>query len=335
MTVYLILLAVISLIGIRLNTSGDNRYLDKEHSTSLKGIFVAIILLSHFNQYITIEQSLFNYPYLLFFERIGQLMVTPFLFFSGYGVMLSIDRKKGYLKSFLKNRVLKTLIQFDLAVCLYYLMNLAMGIHYDVNPLLVLIGWDSIGNSNWYIFVMLCLYMVTYLVFTLFKDRKRLFQLTALTIVSLMMILLLAQFRSDYWYNTIPAYVFGVWYYCYKDVANKVLNKNYFVILILSLLLTAGLNIIGYRGFHAADVINSAVFCILLLAFTFKLEISNRIIGTLGNYVFEVYILQRIPYTVFGAMNLNVHLYFLLSVIVLAIMAYAFKKLVLMITKLI
>jgi len=335
MTVYLILLAVISLIGIRLNNSGDNRYLDKEHSTSLKGIFVAIILLSHFNQYITIEQNLFNYPYLLFFERIGQLMVTPFLFFSGYGVMLSIDRKKGYLKSFLKNRVLKTLIQFDLAVVLYYLMNLAMGIHYDVNPLLVLIGWDSIGNSNWYIFVLLCLYVATYLMFTLFKNRKRLFQLTALTIVSLMMILLLAQVRSDYWYNTIPAYVLGVWYYCYKDVANKVLNNNYFVVLILSLLLTAGLNIIGYRGFHTADVINSAVFCILLLVLTFKLEISNRIIGTLGNYVFEVYILQRIPYTVFGAMNLNVHLYFLLSVIVLAIMAYAFKKLVLMITKLI
>ena len=116
MTVYLILLAVISLIGIRLNDTGDDRYLDKEHSTSLKGIFVAIILLSHFNQYITIEQNMFNYPYLLFFERIGQLMVTPFLFFSGYGVMLSIDRKKGYLNSFLKNRVIKTLIQFDLAV---------------------------------------------------------------------------------------------------------------------------------------------------------------------------------------------------------------------------
>jgi hypothetical protein len=172
-------------------------------------------------------------------------------------------------------------------------------------------------------------------VFTVFKDRKRLSQLTALTVVSLMMILLLAQVRSDYLYNTIPAYVLGVWYYCYKDVANRVLNKNYFVVLILSLLLTAGLNIIGYRGFHAADVINSAVFCILLLTLTFKLEINNKIIGTLGNYVFEVYILQRIPYTAFGAMNLNVHLYFLLSVIVLAIMAYAFKKLVLMITKLI
>ncbi len=116
MTVYLILLAVISLIGIRLNDTGDDRYLDKDHSTSLKGIFVAIILLSHFNQYITIEQNLFNYPYLLFFERIGQLMVTPFLFFSGYGVMLSIDRKQGYLNTFLKNRILKTLIQFDLAV---------------------------------------------------------------------------------------------------------------------------------------------------------------------------------------------------------------------------
>ncbi|MBQ1521822.1 MAG: acyltransferase family protein [Erysipelotrichaceae bacterium] len=327
MTVYLILLAVISLIGTRLNNSGDNRYLDKEHSTSLKGIFVAIILLSHFNQYITIEQNMFNYPYLLFFERIGQLMVTPFLFFSGYGVMLSIDKKKGYLDSFLKNRVLKTLIQFDLAVALYYLMNLAMGIHYDVNPLLVLIGWDSVGNSNWYIFVLLCLYVITYLVFTILKDRKRLFQLSVLTIVSLAFIIILAQVKSDYWYDTIPAYVLGVWYYCYKDSINRVLNKYYLVVLLLSALLTAGLNILGYKGYRVTNVINSAVFCILLLAVTFKLEINNRMIGTLGNYVFEVYILQRIPYTVFGALNLNTHVYFLLSVLVLAVMAYLFRKL--------
>lgn len=335
MTIYLGILAIISLIGVKINKTGDDRYLDKEHSTSLKGIFVAVILLSHFNQYITIENTAFNYPYLLFFERIGQLMVTPFLLFSGYGVMLSIDKKKGYLNSFLKNRVVKTLIHFDLAVVLFYLMNLVLGINYSVNPLLVLIGWDSVGNSNWYIFVLLCLYLITYLVFTMFKNNKRLIQLIVLSLLSLALIGLLIMTKSDYWYDTITAYVLGVWYYCYKDVMNKVLNKYYWIILIVSALLTAALNILGYRGYGVANVINSAVFCILLLVVTFKLEINNPIIGLLGNYVFEIYILQRIPYTILATMNLNVHLYFVLSVMILIGLTFVFRKLANLITNVI
>ena len=252
-------------------------------------------------------------------------MVTPFLFFSGYGVMISIEKKKNYLDTFMTNRVLKTLVHFDLAVLMFYVMNMMLGVSYDKNLLLVLIGWESIGNSNWYIFVLLCLYTITYGVFSVMKNRDRILQMSVFTVLSSLLILTLYFFKEDYWYNTIPAYVVGMWYCVYRNKINIFLQKYYYTILFVLLILCTGLSIISYNGSCLAYMANSIVFCLLLLTVTFKLEIGNKILSTLGNYVFEVYILQRLVYVSVGQLNLNTHLYFLISCLIIAVISYAFR----------
>ena len=62
------------------------RALDKEQTTCINGMFVVLVFLSHFGQY---EMMPWNKPIL----AIGQLMVAPFLFFSGYGIMEQIKKK--------------------------------------------------------------------------------------------------------------------------------------------------------------------------------------------------------------------------------------------------
>lgn len=53
-----------------------NRALNKEQTTCINGIFVLFVFLSHFGQYETM-------PWNGVLLAIGQLMVAPFLFYSG------------------------------------------------------------------------------------------------------------------------------------------------------------------------------------------------------------------------------------------------------------
>lgn len=63
-----------------------NRALNKEQTTCINGIFVLFVFLSHFGQYETM-------PWNNLLLAIGQLMVAPFLFYSGYGIMEQIKRR--------------------------------------------------------------------------------------------------------------------------------------------------------------------------------------------------------------------------------------------------
>ena len=56
------------------------RALNKEQTTCINGIFVLFVFLSHFGQYETM-------PWNRLLLAIGQLMVAPFLFYSGYGII--------------------------------------------------------------------------------------------------------------------------------------------------------------------------------------------------------------------------------------------------------
>ena len=68
--------------------------------------------MSHFILYkIPLQKNWIDSVGVKFITKLEQLMVTMFLFYSGYGVMESIKRKgDDYIKSFPKKRILTTLI---------------------------------------------------------------------------------------------------------------------------------------------------------------------------------------------------------------------------------
>jgi len=83
-----------------------------------------------------------------------QLVVCMFLFYSGYGIMESFKIKENYVNQLPKNRIFKTLFNFDFAVLIYMLLYVFFQ-HKEIGlkkVLLSFIGWESFGNSNWYIF---------------------------------------------------------------------------------------------------------------------------------------------------------------------------------------
>ena len=163
MIVFVALLGLITLLGVQ-KRKKEEPFLSKEMTTTVNGIFVLCIFLTHSSEYISfsgVADSLYRH----FQNFHNQWIVTTFLAFSGYGVMSQIVKYGDvYLAEYPKNRLLKTLFNFDIAVLLYLVMNLILGINYSTTEIIgSFVGITSVGNSNWYIFAILVMYLVSYL----------------------------------------------------------------------------------------------------------------------------------------------------------------------------
>ena len=157
MLIFLVAFLCITLYKVRFSNFHED-YMEREQTGSIKGFFAIIIVFSHFRNYVQLTNSFLDSSFQLIISLIGQLMVTLFFFYSGFGIMKAYKTKDGYTNNFFKNRILKTLLHFDLIVILYLIISLIIGSNYLWQDYtFAWIGWTSLGNSNWFIFVMLAL----------------------------------------------------------------------------------------------------------------------------------------------------------------------------------
>lgn len=80
MNIALFLLLLLCLCNISFNEKND--YLSKEQTTAINGIFVGLIFLSHFAQYIEYENG--DFIFRTVHNKLRQLIVVPFLFLALY-----------------------------------------------------------------------------------------------------------------------------------------------------------------------------------------------------------------------------------------------------------
>lgn len=308
--------------------SFNDRYLSRETTTAIKGIFVFFVFLSHFSQYFPYGADPGS-AYYLIKHNSGQLIVTMFLFYSGYGIFESVKRKgTDYIKTFPKNRILKTMFHFDCAILLYYIINLILGLKFSLTDyLLSLFGWTSIGNSNWFIFAILVQYVIVYISFIVFR-KNNLPAIVAITILTVAYMFVMSKFKDAYWYNTALCLPLGLWYSYLKDFIEKISMKHnilYFLFLFLSVAayyvsFTHSKNILFYEIWMLS-------FIAIVILITMKVNICNKALIWLGNHVFSIYILQRMPMLIFKKTNVkfnNINLYFILCFGITIILAQLF-----------
>ena len=174
------------LCGAKFVKSGEfnSDYMSKDTTGAINGIFVLLVFMCHISGYMKLGGSS-DTIWLDLKSWLGQLVVVTFLFYSGYGMMCSI-MKKGtpYVKGIFRRRFLSLFAHFDIAVLLFLLMNLALGIKTKTRTtLLAFTTWESIGNSNWYITAVLCLYLILIVSFLIFR-KHRLPGLIAMTVLT-------------------------------------------------------------------------------------------------------------------------------------------------------
>ena len=336
MIVVYLLLALACLPGLSLRRPGED-YLSRKTTTAVKGIFVPMVFFSHFGSYAVMKGNWADVLFKSVNRRIGQLMVVMFLFYSGYGIMrrLMWDRE-GYLRDFPRKRLFITWLRFALCVAAFIFLDLILGTLREYRPreiLLAFTGWTSVGNSNWFMFVILALYILVYCVFRLLRQDLRAC-LIVFSVCAAGLTLLLSLGRESWWWNTLLTFPLGMWYgFLREEIDKRLLTGKrcppaLFVMAPLTAALYWGQTVTG--GGSVVYILCAMAFALLVVTVTVLLHVGNRVLTFFGTHVFSFYMLQRLPMIAFRGRLPNIYLYFALCfAVTLALAAgfdYAFPR---------
>lgn len=277
-------------------------------TNAVKGVFILLVFIKHATPYVInagwvptgIWGELFNFLN----NNVGQWIVAMFLFYSGYGVMESIKRKgHDYIQSLPRKRILQVIVNFDIAVLIFIVVDIILNKPLTIKQcLLSLTGWESVGNSNWYIFIIILMYLITYIAFYKGTDKyKR--SLLAVVALTFIFSIVLSYLKPEYWLNTMFCYTAGLCFSVYKDKIEAFAKSHYWQILIVTII---SLLIIDRIPYHVKGLVYntfSVMFCCLVVLLTMKFKINSPILLWCGKNLFPLYIYQRIPMIVFSSIN--------------------------------
>ncbi len=334
MILYVAAILLLLLAGGRHRIRGLHKaYLSKEATDAVRGVFILLIFASHFAQYLDPYTLPMDVAYWKIRTALGQAVVTLFFYYSGYGVALSADQKgEAYVRAMPAKRILPTLLIYDCSVVLCVIVQLWKGRRYTLGHFVqALLSWQSGGNDNWYIFVILALYTITWLAL-----RKRpVCRETAMAVTTCcvgLMLALICAGRS--WYNALLCYPLGMWHYLYKEKIDAFLGRrelNYFVVAACAAAL--------YIGFHKlwqvnllCSVMTMMLFAVCVVLFTMKFEIKNPVLIYCGRHLQGLFLLHRIPMILLqdffdiGSESPGRYLYFALSVALAFVLEAVFSR---------
>ena len=334
----LLIFAIFLLCIYRLKFSGKNYfddYLSREKTAAINGIFVLLVFYRHYSGYADTLGGKYDNLTIALDAFMGQMIVVPFLFFSGYGIMRQIcQRGNEYINSIPKDRILKVWSRY--AVAVFLVVDICIGNYY--NPLRVLgafFAWTDIGNSNWYIFAILMLYIFTYISFKIVNNK--ICSIVLLVCMCVIYIIgLLYSGNGRHYYNTILTYPAGMVYALTRDSIEKNLQKsnlryflgNLLLDLFFCFLCLIRLGIFNQGHWYYNDYfwqLFSIVFILVIVFISMKVSVNNRLLQFLGKYTFEIYILQRIPLMLFSKVIYNKYILFLVSLGATLLISVLFK----------
>lgn len=238
-----------------------------------------------------------------------------------------------------RKRVLGTIANFDVAVCIFALAMLLIGMPISWKQfMLSLVGWDSVGNSNWYIFSIVICYIITYIGQKVSLSNGNM--ITCIMIVVFAFIL--SFYRGTWWYNTVYAYGAGLIFSEYKDNLIFSMKANYgrwmisvgggFLLCLCTYLYfyTPFKGELERLGAMVFDIM-SVFFALLVVMITMKVRIGNNVLIWLGTNLFPLYIYQRLSMMVLTELYPNAlvisypQLFFIICLLTTGMIAYTYK----------
>lgn len=340
MIILLVILIGFCVIGGGKYFQFNEDYISSRITNSIKGILAILILFSHMKGYVTLSDCYYDRWFSEILISIGQLMVAPYLFYSGFGIMESLKTKQSYMKTYPKKRIIKTLVNFDLAVILYIISMSCIGIFYPaINYLTCWIGWDSVGNSNWFIFDILALYVMFYICYQAcqhfipndYEERKHKFiMLSIFSLFSFVLwVILFFSKKGGWWIDTLLTFSLGTWFSYFRSYFEACMKRP---ILSYILLLSASFIFLLWKYRFGNDTIGIAacIFCIVLVMLCTKVVFNNRFLQWLGAHAFSIYIIQRLPMNIFQhyGLNENAYLFTLISIPSVLLLAWGYNKII-------
>ncbi len=204
----------------------------------IKGAACLGIILHHLVQRVTIYGRYYKGP-VTAFNYAGILFTGLFFFFSGYGLIKSLETKPDYLKGFLKRRLPAVLLPFWLVNLIEVLLEIFVyGVHKSPAALLKgLSGLTLLDGNGWFIIEIVVLYLAFYVIFRVVRGRDAALFLLCLFTVGMIVFSFFRGhdptgnnalwFRGEWWFNSTGVFIFGLLYARFQKEADVFLNRRY------------------------------------------------------------------------------------------------------------
>lgn len=315
MIFFVLILLLIVFRSIKIEAPGQfNRdYLAKDSTEYVKGIFVILVFLGHAVTYVQTGGAA-DELYLAMKGHLNQMVVVMFFFYSGFGMMKSILRKKfDYVRKIPAKRFLIVWINFMAAVLLYVLVGFMLGKTFPLSTILCsLIGWSSVGNSNWYMFVVFVVYILLFVSFYVLRWFDKPVNIYLCTILFTILTVAFVWWEMwmglpAWWYNTVFLVPIGCWYALLQKPIETILMRNDYLYALMCAILAAVYAVSflhRWSGGIVCYTVWAVAFTLTVVCLTAKISFHGQVLAWFGEHVFSVYILQRIPMIILSEVGL-------------------------------
>ncbi len=325
MDIVLVILFLLLICSIKLRKD-EGGELSPKSLLPVRGICAIAVVMHHISQKTTGElQYIFH-----FFNDVGYLCVAVFFAISGYALSVQYDKNSNYLKGFLKKRYTQLFLPYiftTLAVLVFYVVldvvngnNILQQMASRVFDMFRY-GVTILPNS-WYIEILAALYLLFYIVYKLFGQKKFLrFSLLLLGILIIMTVCKLLGY-GVWWYNSILAFILGVLYYEYTISKFYKSTPKWFGI-VVSVFFLCIINIIFRRSYLILTELSACICAVLVFQFLRILKFNSKILDYIGSRSYEIYLCHGIPMLFIQQLNIEINdiLYFIIVAIISIIMA--------------
>lgn len=316
---YILILLLVVLSVKRAGQQTITTAFDRHTTVSVQGIFVCLVFLRHVREYkISSGYELLDKLFVLGNSCWGQLIVCMFFFYSGYGIMMNIKNSDTYIKAFPKRRIGTTYINFAVCIALYCVMNFILHREYGVGTiLLAFLGLKSIGNSNWFMFCIFVLYIITLIVYRLPCEMRTRMQVCFGSVCVFIVVMSFVMKGEGWWYNTLISYPYGMYVAMNLEKYDDNSPRNRLSVNAAAFLVCfAVYYLLRYVGFEYEYLYEfvSIFFINIILIASKKLCFKNNFFYVLGKYTFWMYMLQRMVFIIlFGYLDVE-HSIFMVAV---------------------
>jgi peptidoglycan/LPS O-acetylase OafA/YrhL len=275
---------------------------DVNATLPLRGILAVLIVCHH------ISQRFIPDPIGIFLH-FGTSVVSVFFFISGYGLMISYQKKgKEYLSNFFRHRLSKLLPAFltlTVACCMYYCLFK----HHQINEIfkeLLLHGNPPLQNS-WFIYAIIYQYISFYIACKTSHTTIGCIVIASILTLAAMIGTRLMHF-GDWWYLSLPSFILGMIIESYEDTFRKILSKYTFITFaIITFIISLGvancrlhITTEGIANFSFCNLMPLLVICIIYAYGSIK----NKCVKYLGDISLEIYLIHGSVILFAGHFNL-------------------------------
>ena len=268
-------------------------------------------------------------------NSLKQNIVSLFLFYSGYGILESFKKKGNkYIKS-LPIKSIIILIKSEMILFIFLCNNILLGIKTSlINYLQAVIFRKSIGNSYWFSFTIIILYIHAF--FSFFFIKKQSFIIIGIFLISIICIFHIYFVYTFYHpkqiisIDTVICFVIGFYYSFFKLYIDKIIMKNDIIYFgIISILIIKYYKIYIYKPNIYNISLKNGLFAICIILITMKIRFKNNFLLLLNSHSYSIYLLQRIVLIYFyrkGFFKNNEFIGFCCEFIIVIFIAISFDK---------